>query len=625
MTRSLLLTAIVTFVASAAGAEVVRVDVARRADVGSSGYEKIVGTVHFSLDPRDAVNQAIVDLDRAPRNAAGRVEFTADLYILKPREATRSNGVALVDVLNRGRKIVLGGFNRGGTNDPATDADLGDAFLMREGFTLVWVGWQFDVQRRNGLMGLDAPLAQGVGGTVRASFTPNDRQPDVTVGDLTGYPPADAAGADTTLTVRDGPFGSPTPIARGRFRLNGNVVSMDGGFEPGRTYEIAYRTASMPIAGTGLAAFRDVASWLKYNPAALARPQHAIAFGSSQSGRFLRTFLYQGFNTDEQGRQVLDGVMAHIAGASRLSLNERGATPNGLGMYNATSFPFADGAMRDPITGKTDGLLDNDRARRHQPKVFYTNTSVEYWGGGRAAALVHATPDGRGNLTLPDNVRAYFFAGTQHSPGAFPPAAGPAQQQRGNPVQYWWPMRALLLAMTRWVKDGDAPPPSQVPRFDEDRPTIVRADQIPFPAIPGVQSPRIVQAARQGAAALPHLVSQVDEDGNERAGIRLPDIAVPLATYTGWNFRSAAVGGTTELVPLVGSWIPFAPTRAARDAARDPRRSVEERYRSRDDYLRQVRGAADALAAGRYLLAADVPAIVDGAGRMWDLVAGASN
>jgi hypothetical protein len=622
MIRRALAAVLLTLAALPVDAEVTRVDVHQRADVGASGYEKIVGIVHFALDPRDEGNQAIVNLHRAPRSASGKVEFSADLYILRPRDGTRSNGVALVDVVNRGRKLTLSNFSRGGTLDPATEADLGDGFLTKEGYTLVWVGWQFDVQRRNNLMGVEVPRATGVSATVRAEFTPNDRNPEATVTDLAGYTPAEADAADATLTVRDGPFGERQSLRRGRFRVTGTTVTLEGGFEPGRTYELSYRAADLPIAGVGLAAFRDTASWIKYSPAAPARARHAIAFGSSQSGRFLRTFLYQGFNTDEQGRQVFDGVMAHIAGGARLSINEPSAVPNSLGMYSATFFPYADSPTRNPIDGKTDGLLEKARARGHAPKIFYTNSSVEYWGGGRAAALVHSTADGRGNLTLPDNVRAYLFAGTQHSPGQFPPRRSTAQQQSDNPVQYWWPMRALLVAMTRWVTDGVVPPPSQHPKFDEDRKTIVPASEIRFPSIPGVQSPRSVAPGRDHDRALPLLVSEVDADGNEVAGIRMPEVAVPLATYTGWNFRSAAVGGTTELVALAGSSIPFQPTRAARQAVGDPRRSVEERYKSKDDYLRQVRSAADALVKERYLLADDVDAVVARGGELWDFVTG---
>lgn len=621
MIRSTLTAVIVALFAVEATAEVTRVDVARRADVGASGYEKIIGTIHFAIDPKDPGNQVIVGLDKAPRNASGKVEFAADFYILQPRDASRGNGVALVDVVNRGRKMTLNGYSRGGTLDPGTEADLGDGFLTRLGYTLVWVGWQFDVQRGNNLMGIDVPRAAGVTVTARAEFTPNDSNPDVTVADLVGYPVM-GDGSDASLTVRDGPFGEPQEIPRARFQLKGSVVSMPGGFEAGRTYQISYRTENPAIAGVGLAAFRDTASWLKHDSSAPSHPRYSIAFGSSQSGRFLRTFLYHGFNTDERGRHVFDGVVAHIAGGARLSINEAGATPNSLGMYSATMFPFADAALRDPASGKTDGLLEKARARGHAPKVFYTNSSVEYWGGGRSAGLVHSTLDGRANQPLPDNVRAYLFAGTQHSPGQFPSRTGAAQQQADNPVQYWWPMRALLVSMTQWVTSGTMPPPSQHPEFKAEGSTIVKGSDVKFPAIPGVQSPRIVIPGRDGGHTLPLLVSQVDADGNELGGIRLPDVSVPLATYTGWNFRSAAVGGSQELVALAGSSIPFAATKANRTASGDPRLSVEERYTSKEEYLRRVREAADKLVKGRYVLADDVNPIVARAGEMWDHVVG---
>jgi hypothetical protein len=304
-------------------AEVTRVDIAKRTEIGATGYEKIVGTIHFAVDPVNPRNRVIVDLDAAKKNAAGRVEFSADLYILRPRDQARSNGVALVEVSNRGRKSLLSTFNRGPAElDPSKDADLGDGFLTQQGYTLVWVGWQFDVPRQGGLMKLDAP-ASTVNGLVRAEFTTSDRALEQTLADLAGYSPSDPAAADATLTVRDGPFGTPTTIPRGQWRLRGNnVVSIDGGFEPGRTYEVAYRATNLPVVAAGLAAFRDTASWIKYSSDATVSAKQVYTFGSSQSGRFLRAFLYYGFNSDEQGRQVFDGVMAHIAGAGRLSINE---------------------------------------------------------------------------------------------------------------------------------------------------------------------------------------------------------------------------------------------------------------------------------------------------------------
>jgi hypothetical protein len=435
-----------------------------------------------------------------------------------------------------------------------------------------------------------------------------------TVADLAGYPAVDPNGADTTLTVRDGPFGTPQPIARDMFTVERNIVRVKAGFEKGRTYRIAYRAADPPIEGLGLAAFRDVASWLKHGADAPARVRYAYVFGSSQSGRFLRTFLYGGFNTDEHGAPAFDAVMAHIAGAARLSINEPFGTPNELAMFTSSTFPFTTASQRDPISGRTDGLLDNDRARQNQPKIFFTNTSVEYWGGGRAAALIHTTADGKADLVPASNTRVYYLAGSQHSPGRFPPRMVTGQQPY-NPVDYWYVMRALLAAMDRWVRDGVEPPASQYPSFATN--TLVPVDRIAFPAIPGVHSPKTISAGRQDGKPLPFLVPQVDEDGNDRAGIRLPDLIAPLATYTGWNFRNPVIGGTDQLVDLTGSAIPFAKTKAEREARKDPRRSIEERYPSKEAYLAAARAAADALVKNGYLRAEDVPAIMTRAGDTW--------
>jgi hypothetical protein len=617
--------------AAAAQAEVTRVEIAKRADVGASGYEKIVGTIHFAVDPKGPHNQIVVDLDKAPANANGLVEFSSDLYILRPK-ATPGNGAALVDILNRGNKVALNGFNRGGSPDPVTENDLGDRLLMRFGYTIVWVGWEVDVAERPNAMRIRVPVAAEHGapitGIVKATFTANVATNEVAVTDLAQYGASDPAGPDSQLTVRPSMLGSHAEaVLRDKWHVNGHTVTLDAGFVPGKTYEVSYRAANPPIAGLGFVAIRDTVAWLKHRPDALAPVSYVYAYGSSQSGRFLRGFMYEGFNTDERGRQVFDAVFAHIAGAARLDLNARWAKPTGLGVYSATSFPFADASLRDPVSGVMEGELDNSRMAAHAPKVFYTNTPVEYWGTGRAAALIHTNPAGTSDVPLPENVRVYFIAGTQHSPARFPPLANNGQQV-DNPVDYWWTMRALLLAMHKWVKDGVAPPASQYPRLT-DR-TLVPAASIRFPAIPGVASPRHLTAGPRAAnrflpdgggagAPIPLFVPDVDDDGNERAGIRLPDVAVPLATYTGWNFRKPDIGAPGELVSLAGSSIPFAATRAARDAAKDPRRSIEERYQSREEYLAQVERAADALIKSGYLLIDDEPRILQRAGDTWDL------
>ena len=634
-TRTIGSLVVLALVPSLAAAEVARVDVTSRRDVlagrpfGSAGaYELIVGKAHFVIDPSGARNRVVVDVDKAPRNAAGLVELSADLSILKPKDATLGNGVVLVDVVNRGRRTVLAGINRAtAAGDLSAEAEFGDGLLMRQGFTIAWVGWEFDVPRRDGLARIDVPAAAGATGVVHGSFTPDARRTEITVGDLAGYSPKDPMAAANTLTVRDGMQGAPAAIARDQWQLAGNVVTMESGFEPGRTYELTYAPSSFPVAGLGFAAVRDTAAWLKYATDALAPARYVYAFGSSQSGRFLRDFLYHGFNTDEKNRQVFDAVLAHIAGASRIDLNARGATPTALGQYTATSFPFADAKLRDQASGAEDGAIENPRANDHQPRVFYTNTGVEYWGGGRSAALVHTVPDGSKDLTLPDNERVYFLTGSQHGPSRFPSTATNGQQ-RENPNDYWLAMRALVVAMDKWVRDRVTPPASRYPRLADG--TLVRAADVAFPALPTVASPRGLSAGlrannplapKDGApgTALPLLVPQVDLDGNERAGIRLPDVAVPLATFTGWNFRKPAIGAPTQLFPLMGSYVAFPGTKAERERAKDPRASIEERYPSRDRFIALVQDAAAALVKDRYLLPEDVARIVDHAGEHYDV------
>ena len=602
-------------------AEVVRVETAPPQDIAEYGYQQVTGKAYFVVDPKDPRNAVVADIDKAPRNAEGKIEFTADLLALWPKVGD-GNNVALVDVVNRGSTTAFR------LNRTAGQNLVGDGFLLKQGFTIICIGWEFDVAARNGAIRIQAPVATENGapitGTVRAAFIPDRRDVTYTMTDVAAYPPADVNDPTATLTVRDGLSAKAQTIPRSQWTISGNVITMQAGFEPGRNYDVSYKAANPPVSGLGLIAVRDITAFAKHE--AQKHVKYAVGFGVSQSGRFLRTFLYNGMNTDEKGRQVFDGVMAHIAGAARLDVNRRWATPTGLGTYAATAFPFADMAQKDPVSGTTDGLLDNPRARMNQPKVFYTNTGVEYWGGGRSAALIHTTADGTKDIALPPNARIYFFAGNQHGPSAFPPPEG-AGQQKANPTDYWWSMRALVVAMQKWVTDGTLPPPSQYPKLSDG--TLVRMPAVSFPAIPGVQSPKTLTAGVRmstelapgsaGAGApLPFLVPQVDADGNERAGIRLPEVSVPLATYTGWNFRNSRIGGTGQLVALLGSYIPFASTKAERTAKRDPRPSIEERYASRDKYMDAINKAAAGLAKDGYLLAADVPAITKRAADHWE-------
>jgi hypothetical protein len=581
-------------------------------------YEKLTGTIDFALDPADRHNSRVVDLEHALRAADGRVHFSADLYVLRPVDAAKGNGVLLFEIANRGRKGLLGRFNRGaGANqDPTAPADFGDGFLMKEGYTLVWVGWQFDVQPA--LVGIDAPTAN-VQGRVRYSFIVDEKQKDAAPADLPAYLPVDANDPAASLTVRDKFWATPSRIPRDRWRFNienARVhVTFDDGFEPGRLYEVDYPATGAKVVGVGMAAIRDAASAFRYRTDLPVRGRSAYIFGASQSGRFLRQFLHDGFNVDEKDRRAFDLVWPHIAGAGQGSFNERFAMP-GYNTFTATRFPFADSEQAGS-DGRRDGILAAYRADE-LPKVIYTNTSVEYWGLGRSAALTHLTLNGRSDATVPDNVRIYLLAGTQHGEAAFPPTRG-AGQALANPMPQGNVMRALLRAAQRWADSGIRPPDSRHPSL-RDR-SLVSLTSIDFPAIPGLSDPRTIEGPGrlEGGhfTALPFLVPRVDGDGNEVAGIRVAELAVPLATTTGWNFRSERVGNPATLYSLLGSYVPLARTKAEREARHDPRLSIEERYRDREDYLQRIKAAAASLVRDRFLLQEDVEDVVQRATRHW--------
>jgi hypothetical protein len=608
-------------------AEVSRVEITSRRDAaggrsfGTAGvYERLAGKIYFLIDAANKRNQVVADLDRAPKNSAGKIEMSADLVIFKPRDPNRGNGIALFDIVNRGNTVALNVFN-----GPVTpDAEVGDGFLLSRGFTIVQVGWEFDA-RREGAIRIDLPAAAGVTGRVNATFIPNDRKA-VTVGDLVGYTPGDPASAQNTLRVRSKLGAAWVAVPREKWTLSGNTVTLQGGFEPGQTYELSYVAVNPPVAGLGFAAVRDAAAWVKYAPDAAASAKYAFAFGSSQTGRWLRDFLYEGFNTDERNRKVFDAVIPHKAGAGGVVLDQRWSTPTSLLMESATHFPFSDRKQRDPVTGIEEGLLENPRAAEHQPKIFYTYTDTEYWE--RSGALTHTTPDGSKDIALPDNVRLYHFAAAPHNIGKFPPVQGNGETP-DNPFNFEVPMRALIVAMEKWVRDGVVPPPSRYPRLQDH--TLVRGADVSFPQLRGISSPRKMFGgvrglnrllARDGAGVpLPLLVPQVDRDGNPVGGLRLPEITVPLATYTGWNFRNSSIGGTEQVVPLNGAYVPFAATKTEREQAGDPRLSIQERYSSREQYLKLVEEAAAPLVKEGYLLADDVSKITKRAGDHWDLLA----
>ncbi|MGE0593376.1 MAG: alpha/beta hydrolase domain-containing protein [Vicinamibacterales bacterium] len=604
-----------------AAAEVVGVTITGRSLIangeafGRTGaYEKLVGTIEFALDPTHPRNAAIVDLGHAPRAADGKVHFTSDLYVLRPADASRGNGTLLFEVANRGNKLLFGYFQgaRGpGRNDPTSRADVGDGFLMREGYTIVWVGWQFDVAPPQ--VGVQAPpVDMGASPTpdvVRFSFVPDEATRDVSPRDWPRYLPSGPDDPTATLTVRDLYWDTPTPLPRTAWRIVETAdrlhLVLDSGFEPGRVYEVSYRARGAVVAGVGLAALRDTASAFVHRADLPVSGRTAFIFGASQSGRLLRQFLKDGFNVDEENRRVFALAWPHIAGAGLGSFNERFAMP-GYSSFPATRAPY-----------DWPGILAA-YAPGEAPAVVATNTSVEYWGQGRAAALTHTSLDGRRDLVLPDNVRIYLLAGTQHGEAPFPAPQGNGQQ-RANPTPQVAAMHAVLKAAHAWVVFGAPPLESRYPRLS-DR-SLVAVGDLQFPSLKmgdpaTIEGPGHVVDGR--FSALPFLVPAVDADGNERAGIRVPDLAVPLATVTGWNFRAPAVGNPTTIYALLGSYVPFPRTPAERQASRDPRVSIEERYPSRDAYLAQVRVAAEALTRDRYLLADDLDSVLERARAHWD-------
>jgi hypothetical protein len=644
--RSLLgATLVIALAPLTVSAEVTRIEISSRQDVlggkafGTAGaYEKLAGKVYFAVSPENTHNRIIADLDKAPRNSQGKVEFSADLFILKPKDPSRGNEVLFFDIVNRGNKSLLSTFNHAaGSDDPTTEAQFGNGLLMREGFTLVAVGWQFDVPKQKNRIGFDVPVATDSGrpitGWLNQWFIPDKRADSfefATGYNTPAYPPADPGNPAYRLTEREGLASAPRLVPRedwqfgrvenGKLSFNPNWLTLKGGFKAGMTYQVTYESRNPPVAGLGFAAIRDLASALKYNSDAVVRGRYAYTYGASQTGRFQRHMIYDGFTTDEQGRAAIDALFIQTGGTSFGSFNERFAQPNELGSFTQTIFPIRYEMTTDPVTGKRDGLGARVPAGQ-EPKVFLVDTGSEYWDRGRVSSLRHLSMDGTEDLQDPPNVRVFFLAGTQHGSGSWPPRDNGSQLKSSNPNDYRWAQAALLIGLDRWVRKGAAPPPSRHPMLSDA--TLVAQSKIKYPNVPGVQWPTHVpggyRADVPGAlSVLPFLVPQVDRDGNDIAGIRSPEQAVPLGTYTDWAFRSETIGAPDTLIAMAGSFIPFAKTRAEREKNGDPRLSIEERYSTRADYLRKVEEAANRLVSDRYLLQEHVGPVVEAAGQHWD-------
>ncbi len=635
-------------------------------DAGS--YEELRGRLHLSVDPAHVANARVTDLGLAPHDPAGRAAFTADLSILLPIDRGRASGRVLLDVVNRGNTVAVPNFNRatrpafGPDSDPHPPIDVGDGFLMRRGFVVASCGWQCDVPRIPGLFRLEAPEARGpqgerLQGRVLVQLQTPERVPHLMLSDR-GHVPYAAANLEeegALLTVSDHLDGEPETVPRGRWRFaredRGRAIAdpthiwLEGGFDSGRIYQVTYTAIGAPVLGLGLVVLRDCAAWLKRGGEATGHPAPDVlrwiyAYGRSQTGRLLRTLVYDDLNTDEDGQDVLDGIIANVAGGMRGEFNQRfGQNSKDRPNAMAHLFPFTDQPQTDPLTGRTGALHARLDARRSRLKVMYTNSSAEYHRGD--ASLIHTDVDGKGDHPEGPHTRVYHFAGTEHGLGIWPPTdtqAAPADP--GAPVEralhlrsvvdYAPLLRACLINLDRWVTAGIEPPPSLHPGVSDATAVAPEALAPTFAAIPTARYPeRHARPLRLDFTTLPprpgsawgSLVSAVDADGNETGGIRLPQISVPLATHTGWNLRHPDIGGAEQLLVFAGATLPFAWTRADRGTASDPRRSIEERYPSRDAYLARVRDAGLALAGQRYLLPDDTDLCVALAARFWDWLA----
>jgi hypothetical protein len=579
-------------------------------DVGA--YERVIGTAHGEIDPDHPGNRAIALLDKAPRNARGRVEYSTDIFILRPKDPARGNGRILYEVNNRGRKMLFANIADGpqGINDPRTATELGNGFPLRRGFTLVWSGWDPDAPRANMGLALTAPIATNNGRPivqrVREEYVSGTR-----VGVLEAFKLSheattlDQSRARLTVRERAADATVEIPTADWSF-VDGRTIRLREGLKPkpGFLYEFHYEAQNPKVQGLGFAATRDVISYLKYDPAAVKATgraiSHALAIGFSQAGRYLRHHIGAGFNRDEQGRKVFDGIHTHTAGAGRIFFNvpfgqpARTNTQHEDHGYPEAWFPFSTAALADPLTGRTGSLFQGDGS---DPKLIETNTSTEYWQKG--ASLLTTDPLGMKDVALPENSRLYMIAGTQHGGRAGATAdPGPNLNPR-NPHSPMPALRALLVALDEWVVSGKLPPPSAVPSLQDG--TLVEPDKTGFPAIPGAAVARVANEVaplgdwvdpKPAERAYRTLVCRVGDDGNEVAGVRLPDIAVPLATYTGWNeYKPPYPRG--ELADRDGSYLAF------------PAEKIAARYKNRADYVARVEAAVDRLVKDRLLLQED--------------------
>ena len=563
-------------------------------------YETISGIAHMRIDPNDPANRGIVDLALAPRAGDGRVEYSIDFVIQRPVDPARARRVLIYDVVNRGMRL-LPMMTGGSATNPS---DPGDGFLLNWGYTLVASGWQGDVAARS-LIGARFPVATDSGKPVTgpaAAETIFDSASGNRI--FLGYAAASLDQAKARLTVRAVTSSPERVIPPSQWRFAGDrtvLVDRPADMDAGAIYRFEYVARDPVVMGLGFAATRDFIAWLRHATTAQGNPladiaaapcerdakgdcanpaggiySSTVAFGGSQSGRYLRDFLWQGFNRDLTGRKVFDGVIPFIPGARRTFTNFRFAEPGRFSRQHEDhgvpgfDFPFAYATVKDPVTGKRDGILAACTASGTCPRLFHIDTSAEFWQAGSSLVGTGGT---RRDVALPANVRAYMIAGGAHAPGMTLPAC----RYPANALNYTPLVRAALLAMTDWTTIGIEPPASQWPSLAKGE--LVPVESLNGPRVPsaGLTWPKVLNLplTADGRAAWPVYAPSIDADGNDVPGIRLPQIAAPTGTWLGWNLRKAGYG-ENDLCLLAGTYLPFAKDAASR--AGDTRLSLAERY-----------------------------------------------
>jgi hypothetical protein len=640
------------------------------ASFGSVGpYQFVTGIANGAVDPADPKNAVIQDIALAPLDAKGRVEYSTNFQILMPVDESKGNHIMLTEIVNRGNELDPSFFNIGVTSS----APAGDGFLENQGLTLVWTGWQADLvapASNPGLVTMSAPIAhyrngQTITGVVRSEWivsTPTSTQNILadSSSNTPGYASVTTSNAGLRLTERVHQNDPKVPIPNSDWAFadctstpfpgvpNSQKVCLKNGFDTNHIYELIYTAKDPIVMGLGLAALRDVSAFFHNaatddsgtaNPLA-GQITHTLLNGISQSGRLLRTYLDLGFNEDESGKQVFEGMQPHI-GSLRNYINVRFSQPGRLAgtqhtekQYPGPESPLTYQPSFDPLTGQTSGIFDRCTQTGTCPKIVHTMTDIEYWeASGRGDTT---DPLGTRDLSLPSNVRIYQFSSNQHggfSPVAALPTSTGICEQLPDANTYTYNIRALLVALEQWVANGTLPPASLYSRLDHR--SLVPLNQIRFPRIPGVtgpagifnthiayyRGPRYDADDLSGIIAIeppiplveyPSLAPQIDVDGNDIDGLRSHILQAPLGTYTGWNVRAAGFS-QGDACDLTGSYIPFAATKAQRKASGDPRLSLQERYGSTAGYVAAVTAAVNSLVSQRLMLASDASGAISNA------------